>query len=724
MNHESRIDELLKAMTLEEKLGQLTQFNSADNAGLEAIRSGRVGSLLNVKDEKAARCREAAKASRLGIPLVIGLDVIHGYKTILPIPLGQAASFHPALVHAGARMAAHEVAASGVDWTFSPMVDISRDSRWGRIAEGYGEDPHLSSAMGAAAVEGYQGVDLGATTHNREAGLSALSRPGSIAACVKHYVGYGAAESGRDYNTTEISEHTLRNVYLPPFRACIDAGCATVMSAFNDLNGVPTSGNQWTIRQILKTEWAFDGIVVSDWTSIPEMISHGYCTGEEEAAFKALRAGVDMEMMSECYLKHTATLVDQGKVPIAWIDDAVRRVLRFKFRLGLFEEKTIPWGKEIWIDKKHLETAKQAAVESLVLLKNDNLLPISETQKIAVLGPLANSPLEQMGCWVTDGHASDVITPHAAMRQALGEENILFAAGLETARSNDRTGWSEAVQAARAADSVVVFVGEDALLSGEAHSRAFLDLPGLQGEFIDHLAETGKPLTVVVMAGRPLVLTPWSDKVQAILYAWHPGTMGGPAITDVLIGRQSPSGRLPVSFPRAVGQVPLYYNQKKTGRPALPGGEGIPAGTPENPIGFSSRHMDVHYTPAYPFGFGLAYTEFEFSPVTLSSTHLVESITASITIRNTGTRQGTAVPQLYTRDISGSVTRPVKELKGFQKVPLAPGESKETRFTIHRSDLAFWTAENRLETEPGDFHLWIARDSRCEDHEPVAFRLV
>jgi beta-glucosidase len=723
MNHESRIDELLNLMTLEEKLGQLYQSNSASEDALEQIRLGRIGSLLNVKNEENAKCREAAKASRLGIPLVIGLDVIHGYKTILPIPLGQAATFHPSLVHAGARIAAHEVAASGIDWTFSPMVDISRDPRWGRIAEGYGEDPYLSGILGAAAVEGYQGVELGASANNRQAGLAALSLPGSIAACVKHYVGYGAAESGRDYNTTEISEHTLRNVYLQPFHACIEAGCATVMSAFNDLNGVPTSGNEWTIRQILKTEWAFDGVVVSDWSSIWEMMNHGYCTGEEEAAFKALRAGVDMEMMSECYLKHAATLLEQGKIQMEWIDDAVRRVLRFKFRLGLFEEKTIPWGKEIWLDKKHLETAKQASLESLVLLKNDNLLPFERTQKIAVLGPLAHSPREQMGCWITDGDAGDVITPLTALREAFGEQNIIFASGLETARSKDRSGWDTARQAVEAADSVVVFVGEDDRLSGEAHCRAFLDLPGLQGEFLEHIAETGKPIAVVVMAGRPLILTPWSDKVQAIVYAWHPGTMGGPAIADLLTGKQSPSGRLPVSFPRAVGQVPIYYNQKKTGRPALPGGEGIPVGTPENPIGFSSRHMDVQYTPAYPFGFGLAYTEFEFSLVSLSSSTLKESITATVTIKNIGQRAGTAVPQLYIQDLAGSVTRPVKELKGFQKVDLLPGEAQEVCFTLHQKNLVFWTANHRLETEPGDFLLWITNDSRCNDQEGAAFRV-
>lgn len=731
---ETRVDELLAQMTLPEKIGQMWQIHGNAEEHKELIRKGAVGSFLNVVGKDAAEFQRLAREeSRLRIPLIFGRDVIHGFKTVVPIPLAQAASFNPDVARDGARMAAAEAAASGINWTFAPMVDIARDPRWGRIAEGCGEDPYLAGCMGAAMVEGFQGSKartslLGAKSQRRQAQKN-LAKPGSIAACAKHYVGYGAAEGGRDYNTTLIPERTLRDVYLPPFRACVDAGACTLMSAFNDLNDVPASGNALTLRQILKKEWKFDGFVVSDWGSITEMISHGYCADEKEAAFKGTRAGVDMEMVTPAYPKFLETLVAEGTVPVAWLDDAVRRILRIKFRLGLFDRPCQPETPEsVILSDAHLQVAYRAAVESCVLLKNDGALPLAAgARTVALIGPLAEAPADQIGCWAMDGVPAAVRTPLMAWRTVLGSERLLYAPGLKSARDTDTdTALLEAaVAAAKAADVVVLCLGEDAGLSGEAHCRAFLGLPGAQPHLVAQVAAAaaGKPVIAVVMAGRPLEVAGFVDSVNALLWAWHPGTMGGPAIVDLLLGREAPSGRLPVSFPRTVGQIPTYYNKKNTGRPPVEGEWGAPLGTPLDPKDFTAKYMDADFTPQFPFGFGLGYTTFSYSAVTLTADSMPAdgSIKATVTVTNTGATAGTAVPQLYVRDMVGSVSRPVKELKAFCKLPLLPGESRTVEFELTAAALAFHDECMKRVTEPGRHQLWIAADSRCRDANPVEF---
>ena len=701
MDIEQRIDQLLACMTLAEKIGQMRQISGAWEGLEDSIRRGEVGSFLNVTGDDAQRYqRLAVEESRLGIPLIFGRDVIHGFRTVFPIPLGQAATFDPELVQAGARVAAREASACGVNWTFAPMVDIARDPRWGRIAEGCGEDPYLAARMGAAMVQGFQGADL--------AGAD------SIAACAKHYVGYGAAEGGRDYNTTWIPEGLLRDVYLVPFEACVRAGAATLMSAFNDLNGVPTSGNAFTLRKVLKGEWGFDGFVVSDWASIWELVPHGYAADAEDAALKGVAAGVDMEMVSACY-ECLEALVAAGRLPVALIDDAVRRILRIKLRLGLFERPYAEAERQAEIlCSEHREAARKAARESCVLLKNEGLLPLSPaTARVAVVGPLADRGRDQLGCWVIDGRGEEAVTPLAALQERLGEGRVLYAPGVADCRSSDVSLIPAAVAAAREADVVLAFLGEDAGLSGEAHNRAFLDLPGAQQPLLDALAATGKPLVVVLMAGRSLTLGPVVERAGALLLAWHPGTMGGPAIADLLFGDEAPSGRLPVTLPRTVGQVPLYYNHKSTGRPPFDDAPCIPTGTPLDPVGFVSCYLDVDHRPLFPFGHGLSYTTFAYADLQLSTQQLPlgGTLTATATVTNTGQVQGVEVVQLYVRDLVGSVTRPVRELKGFQRIALAPGESRQVCFTLHTDDLAFHNADMQRVTEPGAFHLWIGPDA-------------
>ncbi|MBX2998089.1 MAG: glycoside hydrolase family 3 C-terminal domain-containing protein [Caldilineaceae bacterium] len=696
---ESRIDTLLAQMTLAEKIGQMWQISGKIEDAEAIVRRGGVGSFLNVIGEDARELqRIAVEESRLGIPLLFGRDVIHGFRTIFPIPLGQAATFDPQIVREGARVAAREAAALELHWTFTPMLDIARDPRWGRIAEGCGEDPYLTAQMGVAMVEGFQGEDLG--------------DPERIAACLKHYVGYSAAEGGRDYNTTWIPEGLLRDVYLPPFHAGVKAGAATLMSAFNDLNGIPTSGNAFTLRQILRDEWGFDGMVVSDWNSVIEMIPHGFAADEKDAAAKAIAAGVDMEMVSHSYVDHVESLIAEGVLSPDFIDAAVRAILRLKFRLGLFERPINNIDPEgVLLAEDHLRAARIAARESCVLLKNESALPLDrQFGKLAVVGPLADSGDDQLGCWAFDGRSDECRTPLAALREALGADRIIYHPGLPHARSHDTSGLPELAQTVGEADAIVLFVGEEAILSGEAHSRAFLDLPGAQEALIDVLSATGKPLIAVVMAGRSLVLSPILDKVDALLYAWHPGTMGGPAIADLLLGEASPSGRLPVTFPRSVGQIPLYYNYKNTGRPTPDDAPSIPTGTPLDPKNFTAGYLDVDHRPLFPFGYGLTYTTFEYSDLRLSTMRLGmgETLTATATLTNTGTRAATEVVQIYVRDLVGSVTRPIRELKGFQRVDLAPGASQDVTFTLHTDDLAFHNAAMQRITEPGKFHLWIA----------------
>ena len=672
--------------------------------------AGQVGSVLNEVDLNTVNelQRLAVEESRLGIPLLLGRDVIHGFKTILPIPLGQAASWDANVVSEGARISAVEAATAGVNWTFAPMIDISRDPRWGRIAESLGEDPFLCSQLGNAMIRGFQGADL--------------AENGSIAACAKHFAGYGAAEGGRDYNTANIPENELRNVYLRPFKAAVDANCATLMSAFCDLNGVPASGNAFLMDQVLRKEWNFDGFVVSDWESIVEMSVHGFTDDDEQAALEAVTAGIDMEMASSTYRDHLENLVAAGKVDLEKIDQMVRRILTLKFKLGLFRNPyTNPEDYPALLNESHREIAKEAAVKSCVLLQNNNrVLPLNRAQldSIAVIGPLADDGYEQLGTWVFDGNAEDSIHCLDAIKQLAGDDLIInHCKGLDSARSPSHEGFAEAVETAMRSDVTVLVLGEESFMSGEAHSRANIDLPGQQQQLIEALAETGKPIVLVIMAGRPLTLDRVVDKVDAILYAWHPGTMGGPAIADLLFGVQSPSGKLPVTFPKAVGQIPIYYATKNTGRPPSEEScihmDDVPPRAAQTSLGMASFHLDAGYKPLFPFGHGLNYGDFHYVKITTSRSHIAlgESIDIAVDLINSGVHAAEEVVQLYVRDLVGNVTRPVKELKGFRRIKLNPGQRTRVGFSLHTDDLAFYNRHMQLVTEPGQFHVWIGGSS-------------
>ncbi len=708
---EIAIEKLVSQMTLAEKLGQMSQRHYSPQkpativAAEEAIRTGGVGSFLNPDGAETVNKlqRIATEESRLKIPLIFGIDVIHGYRTLFPIPLAQSCSWDPQLIESASRVAAVESSAEGIRWTFAPMLDLSHDARWGRIAETLGEDPVLTSRLGAAMVRGFQG--------------QTLSDPQSIAACAKHYVGYGATEGGRDYNTTSIPEPELRNTYLPSFRAARDADVQTFMSAFNDLNGVPTSGNAFTLRKILRDEWAFDGFVVSDWESVMELIPHGYAADRRDAARLGINAGVDMEMVSTTYRENGESLLNEGAISTATLDNAVRNILRVKFRLGLFTNPYTDTKRlNVQLTDENLRIARALATESMVLLKNEkNILPISsDTQTIAVIGPLADSQTDMRGCWSCQARVEECRTVYSAFKDRIGSKSkILFAPGLKHATSTDTADIAAAVKAARKADIVVLCVGESHELSGEARCRAFLDLPGAQNQLIDAIAATKKPIVLVVFGGRPLTFGHAADAAQAILFAWHPGTMAGPAITDLLFGDANPSGKLTTTFPRTIGQIPLYYNHKNTGRPAKLDKEdvGAPLGTPQDPQGYFSKYLDVHSSPAYPFGFGLSYTTFVYSDLTVSEPNANGVITATVTIANTGKRAGTEIVQLYTRQLTGSLTRPVKELKDFNRVLLKPGEKRTITFSLPKQSLGYFNAENRFVIEPGKFHLWIGGSS-------------
>ena len=589
---EKKVERLLGEMTLEEKIGQMNQLSPWDYDDLaEKVRRGEVGSILNCTDpEQVNRIqRVAVEESRLGIPLIVARDVIHGYKTIFPIPLGQAASFNPEIVEKGARVAAVEASSDGIRWTFAPMIDVSRDARWGRIAESLGEDPYLTSVLGVAMIRGFQGDSLDDST--------------SVAACAKHFVAYGASEGGRDYNSTYIPERQLRDVYLPPFKAAVDAGCATFMTSFNDNDGVPSTANRFVLRDILRDEWDFDGMVVSDWTSVSEMINHGFCADAKDAAEKAVNAGVDMDMVSEAYIRNLALSVEEGKVPMKVIDDAVRNILRLKFRMGLFDNPYVDMSREdMTYVPAHLETARKAVEQSVILLKNDaGTLPLGDRiRTIAVVGPMADAPYEQMGTWTFDGEREHTVTPLAALREMYGDRvRIIYEPALAYTRDKSQAGIARAVNAARRADAVIAFVGEEAILSGEAHSLANVELQGAQKQLLRAVAATGRPLVTVVMAGRPLVLTDEADVSDALLFAFHPGTMGGPAIADILLGKVNPSGKTPVTFPRMAGQVPVYYGQKSTGRPALSEEmlvDEIPVEAGQTSIGCRSFYLDAGST--------------------------------------------------------------------------------------------------------------------------------
>lgn len=705
---ENKVETLLHKMTLEEKLGQMNQLSPWDFEDLaKRVRKGEVGSILNVVNpEEVNKIQKiAVEESRLGIPLIVSRDVIHGYKTIFPIPLGQAATFNPEVVKEGARVAAIEASADGIRWTFAPMIDVARDPRWGRIAESCGEDPYLNAIMGTAMIKGYQG--------------DSLNDPTAIAACAKHFVAYGAAEGGRDYNSTFIPERVLRNVYLPPFKAAADAGCATFMTSFNDNDGVPSTANSFVLKDVLRKEWKYDGMVVTDWASALEMVNHGFCTDGKDAAEKSVNAGVDMEMVSETFIQNLKQSIAENKVSMETIDNAVRNILRLKFRLGLFDNPYVVTPQTVKYAEKHLQTAKTAAEQSVILLKNENqTLPFTDKIKtLAIIGPMADAPYEQMGTWVFDGEKEHTQTPLTAIKEMYGNKvKIIFEKGLDYSRDKSTAGIARAVNAARQADAVVVFVGEESILSGEAHSLANLNLQGAQSQLIKELAATGKPVVTVVMAGRQLVIADEVKVSDAMLYSFHPGTMGGPAIADILFGKVNPSGKTPVTFPRMSGQVPIYYAQHKTGRPANPTEmliDEIPVEAGQTSVGCRSFYLDAGNSPLFPFGYGLSYTTFEYSNLSLASDKLTaqDTLSISFTLKNTGKYDGTEVVQLYVQDKVGSVTRPVKELKRFLRVTLKAGESTQVSLSLPVSELAFWGYDMNYTVEPGDFTLWVGTNS-------------
>ncbi len=723
--YEKDVEQLLAEMTLAEKVGQMSQRNGSSESELSdikrALREGRVGSVINQVDVAVVNelQRIAVEESRLGIPLLIARDVIHGFQTVMPIPLGQAATFDPDTVRDAARVAAQEAATAGINWTFAPMIDISRDARWGRIAESPGEDPYLAGVIATAMVQGFQGDDL--------------ADVGTIAACAKHFAGYGASESGRDYATTNIPENELRNVHLRPFKAAVDAGVATLMTSFSDLDGVPATGNEFLLRQVLRDEWQFDGFVVSDWDSVRQLRIHGLTANDRESAYEAVTAGVNMEMQGDAYLNHLEELVADGLVDVETIDAAVAEILRAKFRLGLFENPyTDPKALPAIANDEALAVAKRTAVKSAVLLKNDKAalpLAVDELRSLAIIGPLADTPYEQLGTWIFDGDPALSITPKQAIEAFVGDAvDVRYLQAMPTSRSRDTAAFDDAVELASSSDAVVLFLGEESILSGEAHSRADINLPGAQAELVRRIRETGKPLIAIIQAGRPLTLSNIVEEVDAILYAWHPGTMGGPAIADLLFGVESPSGKLPATFPRMVGQIPIYYNQKRGGKPPSPDTivmiDDIDARAPQLSTGMTSFHLDAGYTPLFPFGFGLSYTSFDYRNIRVSSDEVVlgEPMTISADLLNTGDVAAEEVVQLYVRDLVGNVTRPVKELKAFRRVRVEPGETVRVEFELQPDDLVFYGRDMKPRIEPGDFHAWIGGSSDADLR--AEFRLV
>jgi beta-glucosidase len=722
---ERRVEALLKQMTLEEKVGQLVQYSAGDATGpaserisfRDLIAKGQLGSLLNVTGavETNALQRIAMTQSRLKIPLLFGLDVIHGYRTVFPVPLGMASTWDPQLVEQASRISAQEATAEGIRWTFSPMIDIARDARWGRIVEGAGEDPYLGKMMAAAYVHGYQGSNL--ANHD------------SLAACAKHLVGYGAAGGGREYNGAEISERTLRQIYLPPFQSAIDAGVVTIMSAFNPLNGVPATANAMTLTEILRHEWGFPGFVVSDWNAVAELILQGVANDPATAAKKAILAGVDMDMESGLYRRSLAELVSSGAIPESVIDEAVRRVLRVKFALDLFDHPYVPAvasAARPMLNATHVELARKIAERSLVLLRNEEfhgapLLPItSNIRTIALVGPLADAADDMLGSWPGKGDAATVVTLKAALMQRITQTGgqLLYAKGTDIDNTSDG-GFQEAANAAEKSDLVILALGESAAsMTGEAASRAHLDLPGNQQKLLETIVAIGKPVVLVLFSGRPLAL-PWAAAhVSAMVEAWYPGVQAGPALVRALFGDVNFAGKLPVSVPRTVGQEPLYYNPPKTGRPV--GNTDLSHPPTSSAEKYVSRYIDEQNSPLFPFGYGMSYTRFAYSAIELSSTSTsaralnnseVGAIKVSATVTNHGTRAGQEVVELYLGQQGTSVNLPMKELKGFTVVSLAPGESQRVEFKAGREELAFWNIEMRHLVEPAQVTVWIAPDS-------------
>ena len=701
---EARVDKLLSQMTLQEKIGQMNQISAGGDVAqyADALRAGQIGSILNEVDPEKINeyQRLAVEESRLGIPLLVSRDVIHGFHALFPIPLGLAATFDPELVEEGARIAAIEATAQGIRWTFSPMLDIARDPRWGRIAEGSGEDTYLDARMGEAMVRGYQGN---------------LADSTSMAACIKHFVGYGAAEGGRDYNSTYLTERQLRNVYLPPFEAAVKAGALTLMTSFNDNDGVPSTGNTFVVKDILRGEWGFDGLVVTDWNSMGEMIAHGFGEDRKDVAEKAVKAGVDMDMMTYGFLSHLEELVKEGAVKEKAIDQAVRNILRVKVMLGLFEHPyvDVAAGRAVQYAPEHLAAAQKTAEESAILLKNAGVLPLKAGVRMLVTGPLADAPHDQLGTWSFDGEKEHTVTPLKAL-QARFPGQVTYVPGLQFSREK-RERFDDVLAAARHADVVLAFVGEEAILSGEAHSLADLNLKGSQSELLQALRSTGKPVVAVVMAGRPLTIERDLPHCDALLYSFHPGTMGGPALANLLFGDVVPSGKTPVTFLRTAGQAPMYYNHNMTGRPFIGGLllDDIPLEAGQTSLGNTSYYLDYGAYPLFPFGYGLSYTTFAYSDIRLDKGVYGKDdvMGISFTLTNTGTCEGTEIAQVYVRDLVGSVTRPVKELKAFERITLAPGESRTVTLSLPVSELAFYGLDMVKKVEPGDFQLWVAGDS-------------
>lgn len=704
---DAKVADLLKQMTLEEKVGQLMQHSSDDQATgpvtkaniLNEIRSGRTGAMLNVTGAAYSKKLQtvAVKESRLGIPLIFGYDVIHGYKTIFPICLGQSASWDLAAIEKADRIAATEATSAGIHWTYSPMVDIARDPRWGRMSEGSGEDTYLGIQIAKARVHAFQGDDL--------------SRPDTMLACAKHFAAYGAAQAGRDYYTTEMSEYTLRDVYLPPFHAAVEAGVASFMAAFNELNGVPASANKFLLQTVLRHEWGFKGFVVSDWGSVNELQPHGIASSPQDAARLGFNAGVEMDMESKLYYPHLMTLVREEAVTEEQITVAAGRILAAKAKLGLFDD---PFRyadenreKATLMRAEHLEAARDLARRSCVLLKNDQqTLPLQKEATVALIGPLANTRIDLLGSWRARGETSDVVTVLEGFKQVYPADRLFYAHGCDIT-GKDTSGFAEAKAAADKADVVVAVLGESWDMSGEASSRSNLDLPGQQSALLAELKKSGKPIVLVLMCGRALTLENILPLADSILVAWLPGTMGGPAVADVVTGAYNPAGKLTVTFPRNVGQIPIFYNHKQSGRPQ-PAGERVQ---------YRSNYLDTPNSPLFPFGYGLSYTKFTYGKLRVSSPTLrpdAQSLTVSTTVRNSGGYDGEEVVQLYLRDVVGSITRPVRELKGFTKIFLKKGEEREVSFTLKPTDLAFWRADMTYGIEPGEFEVYVGGDSDAE----------
>jgi len=706
---DQRVDSVLRLMTLDEKVGQMNQYNGPwaatgpltnDDNLLTQIKAGKVSSMLNVTG--VARTRELqdlAMQTRLRIPLLFGQDIIHGYRTTFPIPLAEAASWDLEAIERSARIAAIEASAAGVHWTFAPMVDIARDPRWGRVMEGAGEDPYLGSLIAKARVKGFQGRGLGNTD--------------AVMACVKHFAAYGAAVGGRDYNSVDMSLRQLHEVYLPPFKAALDAGAATFMNSFNDLNGIPATANKYLQRDILKGKWKFKGFVVSDWGSVGEMINHGYAKDNKDASMLATNAGSDMDMESRSNIQNLAQLVKEGKVKLSLVDDAVRRILHKKFEIGLFDD---PYRfcneareKEQWNNQLNLDAEKDMARKSIVLLKNENqLLPLKKAggqRKIALIGPLVRSIKEHLGFWSYDwpDDSIRITSLWDEVQKKVGDNKLLYAKGCNI-NDSSKAGFAEAILIAKDADIIIMSVGEARDMTGEAKSKSNIHLPGVQEELIKAIMATGKPVIVLISAGRPLIFNWTADNVPAILYTWWLGTKGAEAIADVLFGDYNPSGKLPMSFPGTEGQIPIYYNYYNTGRPA----------TSDSDRFYRSAYIDFSIYPKFAFGYGLSYTSFNYSNINLSSTSLKsdQKLTASAVVTNTGKYDGTEVVQLYIRDMVGSVVRPVKELKGFQKIILKAGESKTVSFTITIEDLKFYNNDLKYDWESGEFEIMIGTSSK------------